>query len=62
VEVLTRMRFEEQEVIMPVGVASLETDELGRQVVAIRLALGGLMFLPLWDLLTLAGQDPRGVA
>ena len=46
--------------VLPVGVANLEQDAMGRQVLMIRLALlDRRIYLPLWDLLVLAGIDPR---
>ena len=57
------MRFDERELLMPVGVAGIEEDDLGRQMVVLRLSfVDRRMFLPVWDVLALAGIDPRVVS
>ena len=61
-EVLTLLRFDERETILPVGVARVETDEVGRQMIVMRLSLlDRRVFMPLWDVLVLAGIDPKVV-
>src|SRR5579872_1786377 len=62
-EILTLMRFDEHEMLLPVGLASIEEDDLRQQRLVLRLAfLDRPFFLPLWDLLVLASIDPRVVS
>jgi hypothetical protein len=57
------MRFDERELVLPVGVASVELGESGQQVMVLRLCFTDRrLFLTMWDLLVLAGIDPRVVS
>jgi hypothetical protein len=62
-EILTIMRFEEREMLMPIGLAAIEEDEMGNPVLVLRLSFTDRkLFVPLWDLLVLWGIDKRTVA
>lgn len=63
VEILTLMRFDEREVLLPVGLASIDEEDPGRPLMKLQLScLDQRLFLPLWDLLALVGVDPHVIS